>query len=236
MSAVLDLLKWIDAPGSIPFLVICLTAGVVFALWRPRHRRLAAAWMGLVLGSYLVLAMPVVARGIAGALPALASPVFAPGHAISTLVVFDGDNRRGRVREALRIWTVAAPHEVVSLGLEGWMDTALVEAGIPRARFRHDRSTSTTRQQIEWVKARVDRRKTAHDIVIVASRLQMPRIDALIRARGIAPLLAPAPADIEPVMSGWRAFVPVYAALRISRDALYEHFALRYYTWKGWIE
>jgi hypothetical protein len=31
-------------------------------------------------------------------------------------------------------------------------------------------------------------------------------------------------------------FVPTYYALRVSRDAIYEHVALRYYRWHGWIK
>ena len=43
------------------------------------------------------------------------------------------------------------------------------------------------------------------------------------------------PIDTEPATSGWRLVVPTYYALRVSRDAIYEHAALALYTWRGWI-
>jgi hypothetical protein len=30
-------------------------------------------------------------------------------------------------------------------------------------------------------------------------------------------------------------FLPTYASLLVSRDALYEYAALAYYRWRGWI-
>jgi hypothetical protein len=30
-------------------------------------------------------------------------------------------------------------------------------------------------------------------------------------------------------------YIPTYTALRVSRDALYEHAALAYYGWRRWI-
>jgi hypothetical protein len=71
---------------------------------------------------------------------------------------------------------------------------------------------------------------------VVASRLQAPRVWALARAMGLGILVMPSPVDDEPAASGLRAFVPSYLALRVSRDAIYEHVALAYYRWQGWID
>ncbi len=48
--------------------------------------------------------------------------------------------------------------------------------------------------------------------------------------------LIESPVDVEPASTGALAFVPTYYALRLSRDAIYEHAALRYYRWHGWIK
>ena len=70
----------------------------------------------------------------------------------------------------------------------------------------------------------------------VTQRLQLPRVHALLRMRHLSPLQLAAPADWEPADRGLRAILPTYYALRISRDALYEHMALWYYRRKGWID
>jgi hypothetical protein len=57
----------------------------------------------------------------------------------------------------------------------------------------------------------------------------------LAKTVGILPELVPASIDIEPPTSGVRRFIPAYIALRVSRDALYEHAALLYYRYNGWI-
>jgi hypothetical protein len=74
----------------------------------------------------------------------------------------------------------------------------------------------------------------AHTAVI-ASRLQAARVDALIRTARLPVTLLSSPVDEEPPVSGAARFVPSYIALRMSRDAIYEHAALVYYRWRGWI-
>lgn len=234
MTSVLTALKWIDAPGSTPFFVICCAIALVFAFVWPRRRRAALMWMGAVVGAYLVLALPCVAHSISGALPPVNEATVVPGQRLGAVVVFDGDNRRGRVREAMRLYASAAPAGVWSLGRERWMEGALRAAGIPPDRLTHDRATGTTTEQMAWTRRFVA--TGAHQpVAIVASRLQMPRIAALRTAMGVQALMAIAPADVEPSTSGIGRFIPTYFALRISRDALYEHIALWYYRRKGWI-
>jgi hypothetical protein len=63
----------------------------------------------------------------------------------------------------------------------------------------------------------------------------MPRIRALTATRGLDLTLLSSPLDDEPAMEGWGRFRPSYVALRTSRDAIYEHVALVYYRWRGWI-
>ena len=151
---------------------------------------------------------------------------------VDALIVFDGDNRRGRVAEAKKIYDTAKPARVWLLG-DRWMWDALWRSGIPYDLITPDKGPPNTRAQMDWVQRFESTRpgRTA----IVASRIQMPRIAALAEAAGIRAVLAPSPADTEPARSGVRQFVPTYYALRISRDALYEHVALVYYRYNGWI-
>jgi hypothetical protein len=57
----------------------------------------------------------------------------------------------------------------------------------------------------------------------------------MARAMGLDIQTVPSPIDDEPPRTGIKRVVPSYIGLRVSRDALYEHMAIAYYTRKGWI-
>jgi uncharacterized SAM-binding protein YcdF (DUF218 family) len=228
----LSWLKWLDAPGSIPILVLCCLLALVLRFIWPRRPALARIWLGVVFVSYLVLAVPAVANTIAASLPRLQPTSLWHGEPIDVLVVFDGDNRRGRVLEAKRTYDRARPKVVHLIG-SAWMWDALWRSGVPYDAIRHT-ERPTTLAQVKWVAALLsdaDPRRVG----IIASRLQMPRVAALMDHSGLTPMLVVSPADREPATEGVWRFVPTYFALRISRDALYEHMALRYYRRNGWI-
>jgi uncharacterized SAM-binding protein YcdF (DUF218 family) len=232
VPALLSVLKLIGTPGSIRFLLLCVLAGmVVLRLW-PHHRRVARLWLAFVTLTYLVMALPAVATTLAGRLP---RPETQPPAVARTdiLVVFDGDNRRGRVRVAQQIFQTEAPDQVWVLG-EPWMLDALATVGLPPSRLFLDDQTSNTRDQMARVERFVAERPTSR-VGIIVSRLQAPRVAALAARHGVPALLIVSPIDHEPPMSGVEAFVPRYIALRVTRDALYEHAALAYYHWRGWI-
>jgi hypothetical protein len=58
---------------------------------------------------------------------------------------------------------------------------------------------------------------------------------ALIRSRNCPVALLPSAVDAEPPTAGTDRFVPSYLALRLSRDAIYEHAALVYYRSRRFI-
>jgi uncharacterized SAM-binding protein YcdF (DUF218 family) len=116
-----------------------------------------------------------------------------------------------------------------------WLEQQLVQAGIPADRIVTDLRSPTTRIQLQELPGLLEGR-SAGRVVMVASRLQMPRVVALARAQGLAASFAPSPIDTEPPESGIRRFVPTYTALRVSRDAIYEHLALAYYRYRSWIQ
>ena len=102
-----------------------------------------------------------------------------------------------------------------------------------RGRLRLETDATTTREQIAQL-ARIVEAGPGRP-ALVASRLQMARVAALVRVAGLEVTLISSPIDDEPPTSGLQRFVPMYIALRVSRDALYEHVALAYYAWRGWI-
>jgi uncharacterized SAM-binding protein YcdF (DUF218 family) len=230
----ITILKAIGPPGSIPFIGFCgLIALLLTYVW-PKSARLARAWLAFVVIGHLILAVPAVANSIAGRLPRVASADAAALRDIDLVFVLDGDNRRGRVRGAAQA-SVASPASTVwILGGTPWLVDALAETGVARGRIKHDYRPADTREQIDWVRHMIAD-ETASRTAIVASRLQMPRVAALSRVAGLAAMLIASPIDTEPPTSGWRVLVPSYYALRVSRDAIYEHFALSYYSWRGWI-
>jgi uncharacterized SAM-binding protein YcdF (DUF218 family) len=230
---VLSVLKFVAVPGSLSFLTVCLAFGLGLVYVWPRRGRLGRLFLFTVITAYLLLALPVVANGITGHLPRFESVSPQSAGPLDALVVFDGDNRRGRVRAALDAYASTLPRTVFVLG-ERWLVDPLVEGGVPKERITWDAGTPTTRDQIAWV-SRFMARSPAGRVAVIASRLQMPRVVRLIEAARLRAVLIASPIDTEPPVVGWRVFLPSYTALRVSRDAIYENVALAYYQWRGWL-
>ena len=96
-------LKLIGAPGSITFLLLCLAVGRALVWAWPSRPAIPTVWFAAVGVVYVALATPVIAIRIANALmPAHQSIRLDELQPVDLIVVFDGDNRRGRVAEALR--------------------------------------------------------------------------------------------------------------------------------------
>ena len=224
-------LKATGGPGSIQFLLLAVVLGIAVVWWWPKRRRLGFAWLTVIGVSYLLMSVPVMANGIADRLPLVAAP-----HAstIATLVLLDGDNRRGRVREAKRVLASQHPAAVWVLGGR-WILEALAEGGVERSAFRLDGRADTTLLQMNQVPV-LARASAPGQTAVIVSRLQAPRVAARAARLGAAVWVLPAPIDVEPPRSGLGQFVPSYYALRISRDAIYEHAALAWYRYQGWID
>jgi len=218
------------SPGSIGFAILC--AGLWAVLVLLNRQRLASWMLALSASFYLVLAMPSTASLLVRSLPPFGVRQPDVGH-LDTLIVFDGDNRVGRSRTSMNAYEAMHPGSVVVIG-EPWLVDALVADGIPADKITSDESPATTRDQVVWMK----RRELSHQAertAVVASCLQMPRVAGLLEAAGLTARLLPSPVDDLPAFTGPRRFVPSYLALRIGRDAIYEHAALAYYRWRGWI-
>ena len=230
----LDLVKLTGGPGSLQLLALLVALGLVVR-WRwPRTGRLVRIWLAVVCSSYLVLALPMVSVAIDGLVPVVTAPAQDGLSRPDTLVVFDGDNRRGRLAEALSIWRSASPSRVIVSGKD-WLIDELRTAGVPESTLEQESVSKTTRDQVEWLE-RFERQDRDEGAFVVVSRLQAARTGALMSRARLRSTLVPAPLDVEPARSGWMRFVPSYAALRLSRDAFYEYAALKYYRSSGWID
>lgn len=226
-------LKAVGPPGSLTFLALGVALGFICIRVWPRNRRLGRSWLAVLFGLYVLMGLPLVANAVADRLTQFRPHTDLSGIArMDSVIVLDGDNRRGRVRETREFYAAAAP-EVVMVSGEDWLRAALVEAGIPPQQIVHETGSANTRDQVVEISQFIASRPG--QTAVVASRLQMPRLSALLQVAAIPVVLIASPVDIEPPTRGPRLLVPTYSALRLTRDALYEHAAIRYYQWRGWI-
>jgi hypothetical protein len=179
---------------------------------------------------YLALALPLTANALVDSLPAAPVTTKAEFGDIKTLFIFDGDNRRGRARQAAEVARLAKLDAAWLLGADYMLDD-LMFAGFPPGLLRRDASAPNTKAQL----AQVERLAGSQPgpVGILASRLSIPRIEAFARAAGFRPVLIAAPLDEEPAHGGVGLLIPSYGALMASRDAIYEHGALHYYRTLG---
>ena len=183
---------------------------------------------------YVIAAIPAVAHAITRQLPPYAPEWAADGNGEGDIVVvLSGDNPKGRARHTRHVLDVITPQCVLVSG-GPWFVRMVVQAGVPRDRLVVDDTTFTTREQVAKLPA-WSAQCGARRVVLIASALSMPRVAALVRASTIPVVLAASPLDGTPAPSGIRSALPAYAALRLSRDAFYEHMALAYYAERGWI-
>jgi hypothetical protein len=199
-------------------------------LWLPARRAVLAALI-LLTATYLALAIPSVATTIINALPLVTEPTPAALRAVHVLVVFDGDNLAGRERRARRVLRQASPTDVHLLGAD-YLLADLRMAMKPGAVLHYDSTTWNTAAQVSRV-LQISEGLPPARTAVIASRVQMPRIAALMASAGADALLVPSGLDHEPATSGFRVLLPSYSALLASRDAIYEHAALAWYRWSG---
>jgi len=234
---VLWLLKQIGSGGPAFewFFLFCVLLGLLVRWWRPAAARAVRRSLLALACAYLVLSLPFIANLIAGWLPAVPTVTHpaSPGP-VDVLVVMDGDNRRGRARAGIEVNAAATPREVWVMG-DGWLVEELSAGGVPRNRIFHDAFLPTTRDQLTSLAGLVARRPGS-TVAVIVSRLQAARMARLLEQSHLSVRLIPSPVDVELASTGALAFVPTFDALHLSRDAIYEHAALRYYRWSGWIK
>lgn len=230
ISLLIESAKRIGGPGSVGFLAVGSAIGLIGARFRP-SRRVARRGLLILFTSHVLLGVPAIARQLADRLPSYSPRTdYADFNGRCSLIILGGDNTRGRVREAGKIFSAIQPSRVLISG-DADLVLQVIAAGVPRNRVMHDPMARTTRDQILRATIVVGPEPS----ILVTSRLQSSRVAALIQAAGLPALIAPSPVDDEPPSAGWRLYLPTYLALRVSRDAIYEHAAGFYYRRKGWI-
>jgi uncharacterized SAM-binding protein YcdF (DUF218 family) len=234
ISMAVTLAKAVGGPGSTGFLILSTSAGALAAYAGGRARHLAKIWLLLVFAGYLAAALPVVSRSAVDGLPGYSA---GRGEQAATqtdmLFVLSGDNARGRARQTRAVLNTVGPRCVIVSGGPQFVRTVL-EAGVAPEGLIVDATATTTRAQIDTLAGWANR-CGAQRVVLVASALSMPRIAALVRTTPIPVVLLPSPLDDDLPGAGIGLNIPSRAALHVSRDALYEHAALAYYRYRGWI-
>jgi hypothetical protein len=229
----IELFKFIGGPGSIGFFVCACAFGVLLMYVWPKGAVLGRAWLVMTCLAYVILGFPLVAHAIAESLPPPPSSGASTFRRLDELIVLAGDNEDGRVAKTFEAWHSLKPEVVLLLGDEMFAQR-VAEAGIPVSRIRRNDASLTTRAQMEWIAAELQRHPV-DAAALIASRLQMPRVFELARTYRLQLILLPSPLDHDCAPEGLRSLIPSYGALEVSRDALYERAALTYYRSRGWI-
>jgi len=227
----IDIAKTLLAPGTMPFGILVAGAGVLLSMRRGRSRRFGVSICVALAGAYFVLALPATAERLSSGLMTF-DPLQHASDAggASTVVMIGGDSAHARVVETLRLFHLLRPRWIVSSSPPD-MREALVAGGVPSERIIAEVTARTTREQAIAV-AKLVRARELGPVVLVASAIHMPRALGAFRAAGLS--VIPSPSATRQI-AGLPRYWPAYDGLRLSREAIYEHVALAYYRWKGWL-
>lgn len=228
-----EILKALGPPGSIRFLLIGFAIGAAI-VWRltTRRRTFAAIWFALLGGGYAAMSLPIVAAALTASLPPVAVASPAQIRSVRTLFLLDGDNRVGRLATARDLVVQNKPDLVFLVGRQSTA-AHLIFTGEPRERIVTDVESGNTQAQLKYVERQLQK-PVPGPSGLIASALQMPRISGLLARDGVQILLIPSPVDAPVHADGLRRFLPSLDALAISREAIYEHAALIYFSFRGW--
>jgi uncharacterized SAM-binding protein YcdF (DUF218 family) len=227
---VLTVLKTISSLG-----LLALSCAVGLLLRIGGFRRAARGWLFATYLTFVIGGIPAVARHLASFIPAAApTPDVEPFANTDVLVVLDGDNLNGRIREAAAIVRAAHPRIVVVSGRPVLADRLVTRAG-PLNRLVMETAATTTREQIAFVGQFIHQERALTPTLVV-SCLSVARVEGLLRKARLDIRVAASDFD-EPVPEhGYRRWVPNLRSFGVSRYSLYEILALRYYRSKGWLE
>ncbi len=248
--------EWL-LPGSLPFLLIAVGAGVALLYAGDAWRRWGRRWLTAIAVLYWMLATPLCANllvaavsrpdwlGSVPSVPAIVvlsngvDPYTARGE---TLVVLRAESAFN-VLEGARLYRLAAPRFVVASG--GIVDAsvqrtpearvlrdALVQLGVPLDRIVEEDSSRDTREQAVNVAVILRQRQVSRFILVTAPQ-HMPRALGAFHETGIEPIpSASAYHSTEPLR--WTMLLPSGSALESSKWAVYEFLGREYYWIRGW--
>jgi uncharacterized SAM-binding protein YcdF (DUF218 family) len=222
-------------PGSPAFFLAGLVFGLAPLLVRRTLSRWQSVWLSCLVGTYLVLSIPLTARAVAEGLYRHASVnrVDEAGGA-STIVVFDGDHPGLRLKETTRLYALLNPQWVIVSSGRPWFEHDLRLAGIPSDRIVREASSLTTRGQAIAVAALLKARRIDR-VVLVASPIHMPRALGACEAVGVRAVPSVTALPHTDMPGGMWSVIPRRDALFYTNESLYEYLAIWWYRRQGWL-
>ena len=244
-------------PGSLPVLLLGVTAGIILLYARKPADRWGRRLLVGICVLYWILGMPgtgrLLERGLIGdSAPILRASDAAGATAVVVLTGGVATYRSGdaqmtmltsatafRTLEARRLYRLLGdPWVVVSGGTPSGRGTPEAEAvrgelvmlGIPAERILVDAQSRNTREHAIYLPPLLQRHRI-EQFVLVTSATEVRRQKAALEAAGLKPL-ASVPADES---GGEARFLPSTAGLASSRAAIMGYMGLLYYWWNGWL-
>ena len=255
--------EWIKdyfVPGSVTFLLLGISVGVVLLFLRKRASKWGRTILAALVISYWLLATPFCANTLEKWLRDGYSPLenvsqleadavlILGGGSVTQSIGDDEINTLSgasamRVLEALRLYAqMEDPLIIVSGGInervgrmtpESYpMRAALISAGVPEDRILMESGSHNTYEQAVNLAPLFE----AHDIetfILVTSESHMRRSMAVFQGHGFQPIPSAAPQHAEgQILSRW-GLLPNEEALDASRNAVREIMAIVYYSLSG---
>jgi uncharacterized SAM-binding protein YcdF (DUF218 family) len=258
----IEIIKEYFVPGSIPFLLIGTTIGVIL-LYRRSSATWGKRWLTALVVLYLVLSTPlsfkamesVLSRGYTERLDVtelegVTGIVILGGGSVTLRSDSEEINTLSdtgilRVWEGVRLYHIMdEPWVIVSGGVNervGMMTPEsvpmrdiLVNGGVPASRILLESSSRNTFEQALNLGPILE----AHGVesfVMITSPNHMRRAMATFIAQGLDPIPAPSKQHPDDFLADRTIILPSSEALEESRMALREIMALAYYALRGWL-
>ncbi len=250
-------------PGSVLFLLIGLTIGVVLLLSGEGRRMRGRAWLAGLAILYWVLSVPLVADGLETVLGAGYAPIadVAQARGAQTVVILTGGSvtLQGqdasfdvlstasgyRMLEAERLYHfLGEPTLIVSGGPPGGIASAnaeseamkaeLVARGIPESKILVETEATDTHDEALRVRELL-KSEGIDSFVLVTSTEHMRRALGSFAAEGMTPIPSAADQVAPEGRLAAARLLPSADALSRSYSAIREGFALLYYALRGWL-
>jgi uncharacterized SAM-binding protein YcdF (DUF218 family) len=247
-------------PGSLPFLLLGLTAAALLLRAGQRAAVFGRRLLVLLLAAYTLFSLPLTAGCVASLMARGYEPYRgADRAALKAVVVLDAGTTRYRTAEGefatlnapaafrvLEAQRVAALLDDPVFVLTGGsyqpargaselivMRDYLIARGVPAGRIIVDQTSRNTREHAINV-PRLLRARGIDRFVVVTSATHIRRAMLAFEAEGARPVASPA-AVMNPVFPKWLAIVPQPASLQVSEDGGRDLLALAYYWSRGWL-
>lgn len=248
-------------PGSIPFLLVILAAGLALLKQTRTHRLGWTLLVGLFL-SYVVFSIPMLSRLLAVPLEQGFEPVrtkFELGD-VQAIVVLDGGTFRYKDGErlvelpnrpsALRALEAARLYRLVGTGLvvvtggtanprpgsgpeASAMRDTLLKTGIPESAIIMDSASNNTREHAVNV-TKLLRERGISKFALVTSPTHIRRSVLAFKAEGADIIPSPSRSTLENGY-GWEKYWPSEQALLFTQEVMHDYIGLAYYLFLNWI-